>query len=241
MWCYSFCLCSRRRLFCLCCFSLHKWVSLIKARLFDDFGNNTGTNSLTSFSNSKSLLFFKSNWGNEFYHKGNSISWHNHFNSRLKSYFTSNISSSNVELWFITCKEWCMAASFFFFQDIYFTFKFSMRGNRSWLSQYLSTVNVFFLKTSEKNTCIVSSNTFLKRLVEHFNTSNNGLGSIFETNDFNFFSNLNSSSFNTACYNSTSAFNRKDVFNWHKEWFLNFSNWNWNIGIEGISKFKNFL
>ena len=61
--------------------------------------------------------------------------------------FTSD-DGANVELRSISCKERRMSSTLFFFENINFSFKLSMRGNRSFLNKNHSSLNIFFLDTT---------------------------------------------------------------------------------------------
>jgi hypothetical protein len=87
-------------------------------------GTSTRTYCLATLADCKAHLFFERNRGNEFYREFCSVAWHYHFYSSGKSYITSYVCSSNIELRFVTCKERSVASTFFLFQDVHFTFKF---------------------------------------------------------------------------------------------------------------------
>src|SRR4051812_31605109 len=102
-----------------------------------------------------------------------------------------------------------MAATFVLGKDIYFSFEFSMWGNGTWLTEHHTAFHIFFLGTAKKDTGIVTSLTFFKALVKHFNARNNGLGSVLQTNDFDFIVDLDATTFDTTSNYSTAAFDRE--------------------------------
>jgi len=60
-----------------------------------------------------------------------------------------------------------------------------------YMGQYLTTLNFFTLSTTQQNTAVLASTTFVKQLAEHLNTSTGSLGCISDTDNLNLFTNLN--------------------------------------------------
>jgi hypothetical protein len=52
-----------------------------------------------------------------------------------------------------------------------------------------------------------------------------------DTNDFNFFANLDDTGFNAAGHNRTTTRDREHVFDWHQEWLVNRTLWLWDIAV----------
>ncbi len=69
-------------------------IYLLKDGLVKDLSYLTGTYSSTTFSDSESKTFFKSNRVDQVYFDSNVITWHNHFDVSRKLNLTSNVSSS---------------------------------------------------------------------------------------------------------------------------------------------------
>jgi hypothetical protein len=64
----------------------------------------------------------------------------------------------------------------------------SVRLDSAWLSQYLTTLDVFTLGTTQQDTTVLARTTFVEQFTEHFNTSTQSVcNGVFDTNDFNFF------------------------------------------------------
>ena len=80
-----------------------------------------------------------------------------------------------------------MAATFFFGQDVNLGFKLGVWCNRALCATNLTTFDVFFVDTSQKEPNVVSSLAFVKDLSEHFDTSDRGGLSVSDTYDFNLF------------------------------------------------------
>ena len=62
------------------------------------------------------------------------------------------------------------------------------------LSQYLTTFDFFTFDTTQ-NTYVLTSTAFVQQFAEHFNASTGRLLSLFDTNDFNFFTNFDDTAF----------------------------------------------
>src|SRR3989344_198131 len=132
---------------------------------------------------------------------------HRHLCSFRQFHFTRNISCSDVELRFVPRKDRRVATSFFFTQEINLGMKVCVRRNRSWFGENLATLDFFFLCTAKKNTNVVSCDSFVKHFVKHLNSGNSRFGCWFNSNQFNFFTNLNFSSFDSASRNRSASLN----------------------------------
>ena len=82
----------------------------------------------------------------------NVVTWHYHFNAFWQFDCTSYVSCTEVELWTVAFEERSMTSTFFFGQNVHFCFELGVRLDRAWLSQYLTTFNVFTLGTTQQNT-----------------------------------------------------------------------------------------
>src|SRR5258706_16204442 len=105
-----------------------------------------------------------------------------------------------------------MAATFFFDQNIHFSFKLSMWGDRTWLGQDLTTLDLFFFYTTKQYSHVVASLTLIELFSKHFYTSDDcGLGS-FHTDDFDRIIDLDDTAFNSSRNHGASTLDREDVF-----------------------------
>src|SRR3989339_1340566 len=199
------------RSFCVCSFSLAIYL------LFYNLRYDSGADSFASFSDGEPLFFFQGDRGDQFNCELYRISGHNHFHALRQSHISGNIGCSDVELRLVTVEKRCVPASFFFGQDINFGLKFSVRGDGARFGQNLSSAQIFFLQSSQKDTGVVSGHAFVKLFVEHFNAGNDCLFRFSQTDYFHFFVHFDNSSFNSSGANSASSFNGKDVFYRHKE------------------------
>src|SRR6185503_4052425 len=99
-----------------------------------------------------------------------------------------------------------MTATLFFAQYINFAFEISVRSDRTWFANNHSTTDLGFFNTTEQQTCIVTSFTFIKQFAEHFHTCNcRSQWSWYQSYDLHTFTNFNTTSFNTASSNSTTT------------------------------------
>src|SRR5487761_2631501 len=104
-----------------------------------------------------------------------------------------------------------------------------MRSDGAWLADNLTTLNIFTLCSTKKKTDVLASLTFIEQLTEHFDAGNDCLGATWtDTNDFNFFVDLNNSALDTTGDNSSTTCDRENVFNWHQEWLVDFTDWLWD-------------
>ena len=77
----------------------------------------------------------------------------------------------------------------------------------------MTALDAFFVNTTEKDTYVITSATFIEELTEHFDTGNNSCYGVLKTNDFYGFVNFNDTTVDTtSCYCTTTC-DREYVFN----------------------------
>ena len=82
--------------------------------LFYNLSNNTCANCTSAFSNSKTKPVFHRNRMNQLNSHLHVITRHHHLSTRRQLTSASHIRCTEVKLWTITFKEWCMTTTFIF-------------------------------------------------------------------------------------------------------------------------------
>ena len=85
------------------------------------------------------------------------------------------------------------------------------------LSQYLSTLNLIAVYTTQQGTDVVTSLCEVQLLAEHFQTGDDRLTRFADTNDLNFLTHVDNTTLNTASRNRTTASDRHNVLYGHQE------------------------
>jgi hypothetical protein len=83
--------------------------------------------------------------------------------------------------------------------------------------------------------------TLIQFLVEHFDTSNDSLLRGLQTDDFDFFTDLNHTALNTASRNGTTTLNGQHVLDGHQEWRIGQTLGERNVGVDGFHQVVNRL
>ena len=100
-----------------------------------------------------------------------------------------------------------MTSALFLLQNVRFTLEFGVRCDRTGLCQHLATLNFFTLCSAQQRTHVVARLSLVQKLPEHFNASHCCLLRWLDSDDFNFFTHLDDSSFNTTGHNCSTARN----------------------------------
>ena len=137
--------------------------------------------------------------------------------------------------------ERSMTTTFFFLQNIDRSFEFRVRFNLTRFTKNHTTFDRFFINTTKQQTYVITSFTLIQQFAEHFNTSYNRFLIFTQTEDFNFITYVDDTSFDTTSSNSTTTSNREYVFNRHQEWFINVTRRQRNPIINCIHQFHNFV
>ncbi|CAI0450823.1 unnamed protein product [Linum tenue] len=134
-----------------------------------------------------------------------------------------------------------MPPSLFLFQDIDNGLKFSVGSNGARFSQHHPSLNISLLHTSKQQPYIVPSQGLIQNLLEHLNSSNSEIPSIFQTHKVNCLANLNRSSFNPASGHSATTCDGEHIFHSKQEWQFSLPLWDWNVLIHRIHQLIDFI
>ena len=134
-----------------------------------------------------------------------------------------------------------MTTTFFFLQNIDRSFEFRVRFNLTRFTKNHTAFDRFLIDTTKQQTYVITSFTLIQQFAEHFNTSYNRFLIFTQTEDLNFITNVDDTSFDTTCSNSTTTSNREYVFNRHQERFINITRRQRNPSINCIHQFHNFV
>ena len=98
-----------------------------------------------------------------------------------------------------------MTTTLFLLQYIDLSLKLLEWLNLTRMAKYHTTLNLSLVNTTEKQTYIITSLTLIKELAEHLNTCNNRLLVLTKTKEFNLITNMDDTSLDTTCSNSTTT------------------------------------
>src|SRR5665213_2326914 len=100
-----------------------------------------------------------------------------------------------------------------------------MRFDRTWLSQNLTSLNVFLTNTSKKDTDVIARDPLIKSLLEHFDAGADGFLRIGKAEQCHLVAHLQDALFDTTGHYGTATFNREHVFDRHQHWLVRFPSW----------------
>ena len=89
-------------------------------RLFDNLSYYTSANGTATFTNCEAETLSHCYWVNKGNNHLNVVTWHNHFLIAFEFDGTSDVGSSEVELWTVALNEWSMTTTFFLGKYVYF-------------------------------------------------------------------------------------------------------------------------
>ncbi len=209
-------------------------------KLFNDLSNLTGTNGTTTFADSETQVLIQGNIGDQFYTNGKVITRHNHLATFGQEDFTSNVRSTEVELRTIVILERSMTTTFFFLQNINGGFKLVVRLYRTGFGNNHTATDLILVDTTEEQTYVIASFTFVKNLTEHLNTRNSRFQFLCtHTDDVNGITSVNNTRLNTTSGNSTTTGNREYILDRHEEILINSANRIWNPRVNSSHEFFN--
>ena len=177
----------------------------------------TRTYCATTFADSEAETYVESYSVDEVYSDFHVVTRHYHFNAFGKKNLTGAVHGTEVELRTVLVTEWSVTTTFFLLEDIDRSLERLVRFDNTGVGDNHTTLDFLLVDTTEEETYVVTSFTLIEELAEHFHTSYNRLLVFTETEDLNFVTNLNDTSFYTTSSNSTTTSDREHVFNRHQE------------------------
>ena len=177
----------------------------------------TRTYCATTFADSEAETYVESYSVDEVYSDFHVVTRHYHFNAFGENDLTGAVHGTEVELRTVLVTEWSVTTTFFLLEDIDRSLESLVRFDNTGVGDNHTTLDFLLVDTTEEETYVVTSFTLIKELAEHFHTSYNRLLVFTKTEDLNFVTNLNDTSFYTTSSNSTTTSDREHVFNRHQE------------------------
>jgi hypothetical protein len=74
--------------------------------------------------------------------------------------------------------------------------------------------------------------TLVEQFAEHFHAGASGLQGWLQTNDFDFFADLDDAALDTTCNNRTATGDGEYVFHWHQEGAVQSTFWLWDVSVQ---------
>lgn len=208
----------------------------------ETLGDDTSSNSFSSFSESKLLSNLHGEREVESKLGLDVITSHSHLIVSQNVDLNTGVSGSHEELWSITVWEWFFTTSFLFGEDIEVTLHISENLLGSWLRDDLSSLDVISADTSQEETNVISSLTVVEGLFEGFDTGDSGLdGLLSHSENFDFLTDLQLSSVDGSGDDGSSSWNLERSFDGEEEWLIEISGWWLDVVVHDSEKFFDFL
>jgi hypothetical protein len=113
--------------------------------------------------------------------------------------------------------ERSVTTTFFLLEDVDLSLEVIVGSYSAGLAENHTTLDFILVNTTEEETDVITGFTFIEELAEHFNTGNDSLLILTETEELNFVTYVNDTSFDTTGSNCATTGDREHVFNRHQE------------------------
>src|SRR5690625_3408645 len=166
---------------------------------------------------------------------GNTISLSSQLNR------TRHIRRTEVKLRTIAGKEWRMTTTLFFGQNVHLGGEVRVRLDRTGCSQYLTTLNILALGTTQQHPDVITRLTLIEQLAEHLNTGTGGLDRIADTHNLDLVTYLDHTALDTTGHHSTTTRNGEHILNGHQECTVNRTLRRGNVVVQRLGQLQNRL
>ena len=126
-----------------------------------------------------------------------------------------------------------MAATFILLKDVDLGLGHGVRLDGTRLGEDLATLDLALFDATDEETDVVASLALVELLTEHFDAGDGGLEGVAETDDFDFFADLDDAALDTTGGDGAAASDGEHVFNGHHEGLVGFALGLGDLGVEG--------
>ena len=130
-----------------------------------------------------------------------------------------------------------MTSTFFALQHVHLGIELGVRSDTLGSCHYHAALHIGAFHTAQKQTGIVTRHTFIQGLVEHFHTSDHGGHGFFaQADDFHIVTYVHLTAINTAGHHGAAPLDGEDIFHWHHEGFVYFTNRVGEVAVNSIQQ-----
>src|SRR5471030_2438914 len=184
----------------------------ITQELLDDLRNDAGADGTAAFTDGEAQAFFHRDRGDQLDRDRHVVAGHDHFLVLGQLDRARHVRRAEVELGTIVVEERRVTAAFVLGQDVDLAREVRVRLDRVRLAQNLATLDVFTLGAAQQDTDVVAGLTLVEQLAEHFHARARRLLRRRDTDDLDFFADLDDAAFDTTGHDGAAARDREHVF-----------------------------
>src|SRR4026209_1937834 len=152
--------------------------------LFDNFGDDTGTDGETTFADGELGTLLKRHRHDQLHRQVHIVSRHHHLHTFRQGDVARHIHRADVELRSITTEECLVPPTLFLLQHIHLRQELLVRRDTARFHQHLPTLHILPLDAAQQNASIVTCHHFIQFLVEHFRARDDRGLRVTQTHDF---------------------------------------------------------
>jgi len=122
-------------------------------------------------------------------------------------------------------EERLITTTLIFAQKVHLSLECSMWLDRTRLCKHLAPLDVLAFDTAKQYTTILTRRSLFQQFAKHFDSCTGGLGRVFDTDELDFFLDLNDAALDLTGYDSAPPGNAEDVLDWQEEWLVKDRDW----------------
>src|SRR5580704_4366633 len=197
--------------------------ALLCSTLLHNLADGTRAYRVSAFADREAQTFLHSHRRDQFNHQAHVVARHHHFGRRRQLRHARHVRRAQVKLRAVSLEEWRMTPSFFLRQNVNFRLELGVRSDRSALRQHHAALHIFFRNTAQQQASVVSRQSFVQLLLEHFDARHHRLARVAEAYNFHFLAYLHLAALDSSRYHRAPARDRKNIFNRHQERLIQFT------------------
>ena len=206
-----------------------------------DLGDLTGSDGPTTLADSEAESLVHCNLVDQLDLDLSVIARHDHLLSSRKGDGTRDVGGPEVELGAISSEERGVTSTLVLAEHVDCTSELRVRSDRLGLCKNLAADDLLLVDASEQSTDVVSSLSFVKKLVEHLDTSDDRILGLPDTDDGNRIVDMDDTGLDTTGDDRSTSGDGEDVLDRHEEGLVDSSLGKRDVGIHRVEQLVDAL
>src|ERR1044071_1742314 len=167
------------------------------------------------------------------------VTRHDHFGAFRQLDHAGHVGGAEIKLRAIAVEKRRVTSTLFLGKNVRLGIEPGVRGDAAGLGEYLATLDLLALGTTEQNADVITRLPFIEELAEHFHTGCHGFLGRLEADDLDFFTDFDDAALDSAGNDRAAAADRENIFDRHDERLVDIAHRLLNEGVHRVHQLQN--
>src|SRR4051794_33949134 len=209
--------------------------------LLEDLGNDPRAYGATPFADREPKALVHGDRLDELDRHLDVVSGHHHLRALGEVRHPGHVGGPEVELRPVSGEERSVAAALLLLEAVHLGLELRVRGDRAWLAEYLSALDVLPLRPAKEATHVVARLPLIEDLAEHLDSGDHGLRRRLDAHDLDLVAGVDDPLLDPARGDRAAAGDREDVLDRHQERLVEVALGLGDVGVERLGELEDRL